>query len=186
MPQSIAIGLLVLGGVLLLIAILGGNFKIFGAEIGEKISSGPIRMLAGVLGIAFIFLALSPGRLASGGNPPSTATSPSATSPTASSPAAASPATASPVTASPAEPLTTGPSPATTKDDPGSTSKSGAGIVFDPPSNIRVSPLGTAPILCSVQTKRTINLLSSNGPWYATDACGSIGYIHKSQIKFSE
>ncbi|HEX4133754.1 MAG TPA: hypothetical protein VHY84_03955 [Bryobacteraceae bacterium] len=181
MPQSIAIGLLVLGGVLLLIAILGGNFKIFGAEIGEKISSGPIRLLAGVLGIAFIFLALSPGRLASGGDPPSTTTSPSTPSPTASSPAAALPATVSP-----AEPSTTAPSPATTRDDPGSTSKSGAGIVFDPPSNIRVSPLGTAPILCSVQTKRTINLLSSNGPWYATDACGSVGYIHKSQIKFSE
>jgi hypothetical protein len=39
MPQTLAIGVLVLGGILLLIALLGGNFKLFGAEISESVSS---------------------------------------------------------------------------------------------------------------------------------------------------
>src|SRR6516162_7913373 len=67
MPQSISIGLLVLGGVLLLVAIIGGNFKIFGAEVSERISSGPLRVFAGLLGIFFVFLALSPSLIISPG-----------------------------------------------------------------------------------------------------------------------
>jgi hypothetical protein len=147
MPQSVAIGLLALGGVLLLIAIIGGNFKIFGAEISERISSAPMRFLAGVLGIVFIFLALSPGRLASGGDPPATDNT-------------------------------------ATTERPKPISSSGAGIVFDPPSNIRASPSNSATILCSVQAKTTINLLGFDGTWYATDFCGKVGYIHKTQVKF--
>jgi hypothetical protein len=84
MPQSLSIGVLVLGGVLLLIAIIGGGFKIFGAEVADKISNTPLRLLSGALGICFIFLALSPSfnaaglRLGGGGSsePPASSTSP--------------------------------------------------------------------------------------------------------------
>lgn len=200
MPQSVAIGLLVLGGVFLLIAVLGGNFKIFGAEVGEKVSSGFIRMLAGLLGIGFVYLALSPGQLASGGsnsaenkddaskssfstpNQSATRVNPDPQSPPPSSDTSPAPNTDEAKTSasvpSPASPGVSG--------TPASISRMGAGIVFDPPSNVRAAPSASAPILCSVQTKRSINLLSLNGSWYETDACGSVGYIHQSQVRFSE
>lgn len=189
MPASIAIGLIVLGGVLLLVAILGGNFKIFGAEVGEKVSSGFIRLLSGVLGIAFVFLALFPLQTGSASDPQPPAAHeesnkpPAASASTAGNDAAPQPAVGSSQSSSP---VVTASPPAVEEDQSKSISKLGAAIVFDPPSNIRTAPSGTAPILCSVQTKRSINLMSSTGPWYATDACGGIGYIHQSQIKFSE
>lgn len=64
----------------------------------------------------------------------------------------------------------------------GITSKAGAAIVFDPPSNVRTSPNGA--ILCAVQKKTTINILGSEGAWYKTDVCGSMGFIHGDQLKF--
>ncbi len=64
----------------------------------------------------------------------------------------------------------------------GTTSKAGAAIVFDPPSNVRLSPNGA--ILCAVQKKTTINIYGSNGGWYKTDVCGSMGFIHGDQLKF--
>ena len=63
-----------------------------------------------------------------------------------------------------------------------STSQSGAAIVFDPPSNVRVSPNGA--ILCSVQRKTTINIYGSSGSWYNTDVCGTMGVISRDQIRF--
>lgn len=49
MPQGITIAAFVLGSVFLLLALVGGGFKIFGAEISGKI--GPLaRAAAGVLG----------------------------------------------------------------------------------------------------------------------------------------
>jgi hypothetical protein len=54
--------------------------------------------------------------------------------------------------------------------------------VFNPPSNVRTSPNGT--ILCSIPQRRTIQTYGSNGSWYYTDACGEIGVIHSSQIRF--
>lgn len=176
-----------LGGVLLLVAILGGNFKIFGAEVGEKVSSGFIRLLSGVLGIGFVFLALFPLQTGSTSDPPpNTAHEESNRTPPA--PAAGNDAAPPPTvdsSSSPSPSVTSSP-PAVVEDQSKSISKQGVAIVFDPPSNVRTAPSGTAAILCSVQTKRSINLMSSNGPWYATDACGSIGYIHQSQIRFSE
>jgi serine/threonine-protein kinase len=61
-------------------------------------------------------------------------------------------------------------------------SRSGAALVFDPPSNIRSSPNG--PILCSVTSRGTIAIQGQAGDWYLTDACGSPGYIHRGQIRF--
>lgn len=54
------------------------------------------------------------------------------------------------------------------------------GLVFDPPSNIRVSPNGA--ILCTVSEKRIINISSTLGNWLGTDFCGRPGYIHKGQV----
>jgi hypothetical protein len=65
---------------------------------------------------------------------------------------------------------------------PPSVSKSGVAIVYDPPSNIRVSPNGA--ILCSVTSKGTIPIGARISEWYQTDFCGSPGYIHNGQIKF--
>jgi GUN4-like len=58
MPENITIGAFVLGAILILIAILGGNFKLFGAEIASTVSSGWLRFVAFILGTALIIVAL--------------------------------------------------------------------------------------------------------------------------------
>ncbi|HBC42523.1 MAG TPA: hypothetical protein DCZ88_11680 [Pseudanabaena sp.] len=58
----------------------------------------------------------------------------------------------------------------------------GTAFVFDPPSNVRVSPNGN--ILCVVRSPQTIDLYGRSGEWYYTDACGSMGMIHSSQLRF--
>jgi hypothetical protein len=55
-------------------------------------------------------------------------------------------------------------------------------FVFDPPSNVRRSPNGA--ILCSLKTRRSINIYGAIGSWYYTDACGEVGVIDASQLKF--
>jgi len=62
------------------------------------------------------------------------------------------------------------------------TSRIGAAIVFDPPSNVRVSPNGE--ILCSVKERTTINIYGSVSSWYYTDVCGPMGFINFSQVRF--
>lgn len=63
-----------------------------------------------------------------------------------------------------------------------SRSSAGAALVFDPPSNIRSSPNGV--IICSVRSRSCIHVGARSGQWYATDACGSPGYIHQNQLRF--
>lgn len=58
MPTSIQVGVFVLGGVLILIAILGGKFKLFGAEIEATISNTPLRFVAGILGSVLLTIVL--------------------------------------------------------------------------------------------------------------------------------
>jgi hypothetical protein len=55
-------------------------------------------------------------------------------------------------------------------------------FVFDPPSNVRRSPNGT--ILCSVRTRKSIHIYGAVGSWYYTNACGEMGVIDSSQLKF--
>lgn len=55
-------------------------------------------------------------------------------------------------------------------------------FVFAPPSNVRTYPNG--PILCTIRSRRTINLYGNQGNWFYTDACGSMGMIHNSQLQF--
>ncbi len=61
-------------------------------------------------------------------------------------------------------------------------SSSGVAVVFAPPSNVRATPNGN--IICSVRSVTTIDIYSSIDGWYKTDVCGSMGYIHHSQIHF--
>lgn len=61
-------------------------------------------------------------------------------------------------------------------------SSAGAAMVFDPPSNIRVTPNGA--ILCAITSRSTIAIQGQEGDWYRTDVCGSPGYIHRGQIRF--
>jgi len=60
MTQSITVAAFVFGAVLLLIALLGGNFKIFGAEISGTAGRAG-RLAAGVAGIVLIAIGLFEG-----------------------------------------------------------------------------------------------------------------------------
>jgi len=57
MPQTITIAAFVFGAVLLLIALIGGRFKIFGAEVSEVVGR-TTRVIAAVAGIVFIVIGL--------------------------------------------------------------------------------------------------------------------------------
>jgi hypothetical protein len=57
MPQTIEIGAFVLGAVLLLLALVSGGFKIFGAEISAA-ANKPARVIAFLLGLSFIGLGI--------------------------------------------------------------------------------------------------------------------------------
>jgi len=59
MPANTAVAALILGGILLLIALVGGAFKIFGAEVAEK-PGRAVRVVAGVVGSALIIWGLLP------------------------------------------------------------------------------------------------------------------------------
>lgn len=60
MPENIRIGAFVLGGIFLLIAILGGNFKIFGAEIASTVSNRSLRFVAFILGTTLLIVTIFP------------------------------------------------------------------------------------------------------------------------------
>jgi hypothetical protein len=166
MPQSISIAVLVLGGVLLLVAITGGKFKIFGAEVDSAVSSRLVRLISGTIGIILVTVALT---IRASGPAPSPA--PQASKPDSSDP---QPAKAQ----APAEQAHSEPASQVT-------SPMGSAIVFDPPSNIREAASATSNILCSVTQKTTIHILRLEGNWYVTDVCGGKpGYIYRNQIKF--
>ncbi|MDX2099143.1 MAG: hypothetical protein SFW36_15300, partial [Leptolyngbyaceae cyanobacterium bins.59] len=61
-------------------------------------------------------------------------------------------------------------------------SNANTALVFDPPSNVRTAPNGS--ILCTVKAQSRVNTYGSTGPWYYTDACGTMGVIHSSQVRF--
>ena len=81
LPQSIAIAAFVFGAILLLIALLGGGFKLFGAEIEEKAQKWT-RVSAGCIGVLFILLGIGQGAGNGGGTPaaPQASSAPSAAS----------------------------------------------------------------------------------------------------------
>ena len=108
MPQSITIAAFVFGAVLLLIALLGGGFKIFGAEVSGSAGKAG-RTVAGLAGLVLVCIGLF-GSFGNSENHPSSdrqQASPSgsdepATSKTA-APDHATPATTAPVPSSPVE-----------------------------------------------------------------------------------
>ncbi len=72
MPTNLLIGAFVLGGILLLIAVVGGRFKVFGAEISGEAGTGG-RVFAGVVGAILVvgaFVFLVPRRPTPGPTPP--------------------------------------------------------------------------------------------------------------------
>jgi hypothetical protein len=191
MPQSVVIGLLVLGGVLLLIAITGGKFKIFVAEIDSPVSSTPVRLVAGLLGLAFIAGALllnrtdaPPDHHGHDGNPGGSQTAASSTGAATSSGAQA----AGQQAAKPDSGQDSGPSSGQNAQPGanGGISSYEYAVVFDPPTNIRVGPATSSDLLCSVTAKTSIRILGTEGNWYRTDACGpgKTGYVYRNQVKF--
>ncbi|HIK36758.1 MAG: SH3 domain-containing protein [Geminocystis sp.] len=56
-------------------------------------------------------------------------------------------------------------------------------FVMDPPSNVRVVPNGR--ILCVIPSRVNINVYGYDRGWYLTDACGTMGYIHESQVRLA-
>jgi serine/threonine protein kinase, bacterial len=64
----------------------------------------------------------------------------------------------------------------------GTTSKERSALIFDPPSNIRVTPNGE--ILCSIKEKTTVIIKATNGDWHNIDICGASGWIKADQLKF--
>ena len=60
MPPNVQIGLLILGGVLILIAFLGGNFKLFGAEVMATLSSRFLRFVAFLFGVLLLVAVWQP------------------------------------------------------------------------------------------------------------------------------
>lgn len=205
MPQSLVIGFLVLGGVLLLVAITGGKFKLFGAEIEGAIPSKTIRVMSGLLGTVFILISI--GKSAGGGSPqPQTASDkqPPAVSVPASKTASDSGSGGSPADhpkpSSSTPPQTTaipvgtadggaasgaGSAEAKNPSEPSGVSSDEYAVVFDPPSNVRALPTTTSPVICSVTTKRAIRILGTEGTFYKTDICGAqVGYINRLQVRF--
>ena len=54
MPTSLDIAFFVFGAILLFLALLGGRFKLFGAEVSAKTTNKPVRIVAFLLGIILI------------------------------------------------------------------------------------------------------------------------------------
>jgi serine/threonine-protein kinase len=72
------------------------------------------------------------------------------------------------------------PAPETTE----TTKPNEVALVFNPPSLVRTQPTVTGDILCPVRSVSKISIYGSTDGWYKTDVCGTIGYIHQSQIRF--
>ncbi|OKH22017.1 hypothetical protein NIES593_13860 [Hydrococcus rivularis NIES-593] len=56
--------------------------------------------------------------------------------------------------------------------------------VLNPGTLVRDEPSPTGKILCPVRSVRTINTYGETNGWYKTDICGTMGYIHQSQLTF--
>ena len=58
MPDNLRISVFAFGAVLTLVALLGGNFKLFGAEVASTVSNPILRFLAFALGAMLVALAI--------------------------------------------------------------------------------------------------------------------------------
>jgi PQQ-dependent catabolism-associated CXXCW motif protein len=80
MPQTLAIGIFVLGAVMLLLALVSGSFKIFGSEM-PGVSSRTARVIAFVIGAGLVGFSLYHFQAESGAKPAPQPSPPSASSP---------------------------------------------------------------------------------------------------------
>ena len=58
MPDNLRIGVFAFGAVLIRVALLGGNFKLFGAEVASTVSNPILRFIAFALGAMLVALAI--------------------------------------------------------------------------------------------------------------------------------
>jgi hypothetical protein len=59
--------------------------------------------------------------------------------------------------------------------------------IIDPPSNVRMGADTNSDIICSVKTRKFITTYGAHAiqrDWFYTDACGKVGLIHASQLRF--
>jgi hypothetical protein len=104
MPENLKIGAFVFGAILVLIALLGGNFKLFGAEVAATISNRFLRFVAFALGTTFLVVAMhspNPGNESVVPTPPSPEPTQSPSSSPSPEPPQPSPSPANPPPSSP-------------------------------------------------------------------------------------
>lgn len=77
MPDNLRIGVFAFGAVLTLVALLGGNFKFFGAEVASTVSNPILRFVAFALGAMLVALAIHGYHFDESSAPPSSSSSPS-------------------------------------------------------------------------------------------------------------
>jgi serine/threonine protein kinase len=159
-----------------------------------------IASACGVLGIGWLIYAQQPkpltpivdaSPLPSTESTPTDSISPTVTVTPASNPASPASVKSSPAGASttpaPVSPSPTVESSVTPDSSPVVPAGDREGVqtvtVIDPPSNVRTAPNGS--IVCAIPTVADITVFNPNGDWYQTDACGTVGYIHRSQIQFA-
>jgi len=76
MPDNLRIGVFAFGAVLTLVALLGGNFKFFGAEVASTVSNPILRFVAFALGAMLVALAIHGYHFDEPSTPPSLSLSP--------------------------------------------------------------------------------------------------------------
>jgi serine/threonine protein kinase len=159
-----------------------------------------IASACGVLGIGWLIYAQQPKPLtpivdaspsSSAESIPTHSSSPTATVTPTPLPSSPTPLKSSPPEASktpaPVSPSPTVEASVTPKSSPVVPAGDRVGVqtvtVIDPPSNVRTEPNGS--IVCAIPTVTDVSVFNPNGDWYQTDACGTVGYIHRSQIQFA-
>ncbi|WP_097459209.1 hypothetical protein [Mangrovitalea sediminis] len=88
MPQNLPLALVIVGAILLLIALLGGQFKLFGAEVPGKVGQAS-RWMSGFAGVILIVMGIY---LGSGALPPFPSTQTPSTQSSEQQPSSAQPA----------------------------------------------------------------------------------------------
>jgi hypothetical protein len=168
MPENIRIGAFVLGGIFLLIAILGGNFKIFGAEIASTVSNRSLRFVAFILGTTLLIVTIFPSPP---GSIPGSKPSEIPTSQTSPSPSQTSPS-----------PSQTSPSPSQTSPSPSQTSP-----LLPPPSSLSseriLSNLKAVNINYSVTKSTIIEWLSDSDHRYLNVAQECLQVLQNQRLK---
>ena len=191
MPETVHIGQFVLGAVLLLVAIAGGQIELFGASVQAAVSNRYIRLLVGAMGLFFLLptiLAILREVLPAP-TTPATPTMVAIVTPT--SPPATVPPTAAPTAAPKAPPPTAAPAAVPTASKPAATPiASGCVLTIrnplvqlkrDPnPSTPNVGP--ARPGQYHRKEYRVANWAGASLGWFLIGADGRSGWIEDDSI----